>query len=446
MLAVHVMRRPGVEMKHGRRKILVAGAVLLGALAAAAPALAVWTPGVGGAPRDVPTEVTMSGTGPGGAVTGFIGPLGTPSNPAVPYPTAIPAGFTALNEGFAGIIHAVGPGGTPQLQMYCIDIRTLTSGGFGYNLGTWSEANVTNVGFVARVLNDYFPHTPAQPAAAATNATKAAAVQAAIWYFADNYVLDLNDPLRPITESIVNTVRIAGPLPEPTPPPLNITPPSLTVDAGTDAGPFTIDTGPTGAKIAATGATMVASDGITIILNGATVPDNTQIFLRSTTPGAATVTVAAVEDVAHSHVYLYSGNITGQPAGQKLILAEGQRSRPPRRRTSPSRRRPPPPRRRPPRRPQPPPRRRPPRRPQPPPQRRPRPPRRPPPPRRRARPPPTATIPAPTTTVAAVAPEDTGSLPPTGPSGPPLEAVMMAALAVGAGGALVFLTRRRRAA
>ena len=114
----------------------------------------------------------MSGTGPGGAVTGFIGPLGSTSNPAVPYPTTIPAGFTALNEGFAGVIHAVGPGGTPTLQMYCIDIRTATSGGFGYNLGTRNEANVTNVGLVARVLNDYYPHTPGQPAAATTNATR----------------------------------------------------------------------------------------------------------------------------------------------------------------------------------------------------------------------------------------------------------------------------------
>ena len=30
------------------------------------------------------------------------------------------------------------------------------------------------------------------------------------------------------------------------------------------------------------------------------------IFLRSATPGSATLTAAAVEDVAHSHVYLYT--------------------------------------------------------------------------------------------------------------------------------------------
>ena len=169
--------------------------------------------------------------------------------------------------------------------MYCINIRTPTNIGFGYNLGTWNEANVTNVGFVARVLNDYFPHNPAQPAATSTE-TKAAAVQAAIWYFADNYVLDLNDPLRPIAESIVNTVRVRPPLPEPTPPSLSVTPTAVTVDAGSDAGPFTVNTSdPAGALVSATGATMVALDGTTVIANGTRVPDGTQIFLRSPTPG-----------------------------------------------------------------------------------------------------------------------------------------------------------------
>ena len=198
--------------------------------------------------------------------------------------------------------------------MYCINIRTPTNVGFGYNLGTWNEANVTNVGFVARVLNDYYPHNPAQPAAAATPETKAGAVQAAIWYFADNYVLAPSDPLRPITESIVNAVAAAGPLPEPTAPRSASHRTTATVDAPGDAGPFTINTSdPAGAAISATGATMVALDGVTIIANGTKVPDGTQIFLRSPTPGSATLTAAAVEAVAHSHVYLYTGNIVGKP-------------------------------------------------------------------------------------------------------------------------------------
>ncbi len=75
----------------------------------------------------------------------------------MPYPPST-AGFTPLNEGFAGVILA-NPG---SLQMYCINILTPTNIGYGYNLGTWDEANVYNVGFVARLLNDYYPNT-AQP-------------------------------------------------------------------------------------------------------------------------------------------------------------------------------------------------------------------------------------------------------------------------------------------
>ena len=83
--------------------------------------------------------------------------------------------------------------------MYCINILTSTFIGVGYELGDWTGANVNNVGFVARLLNDYFPTTP-RPANLPRRpdrrpSQKAAAVQAAIWYFSDNYVLSTTDPL-----------------------------------------------------------------------------------------------------------------------------------------------------------------------------------------------------------------------------------------------------------
>ena len=53
---------------------------------------------------------------------------------------------------------------------------------------------------------------------------RAAAVQAAIWFFSDNYVLQPDDPVRPYTEAIVAAVLDAGPLPEPSPPNLVIDP------------------------------------------------------------------------------------------------------------------------------------------------------------------------------------------------------------------------------
>ena len=174
----------------------VAAAVLI---VGVGPAAAVWRPGPPGNTRaGVPSEVLLSGTGPGHAVSGFI-QAGVPSNPSVVYPPDT-TGFTPLNEGFAGIIHSQPPGGPPPtLSMYCINILTPTQVGVGYNLGTWSEANVTNVGFVARLLNSYYPNNAAAPPigvnGVASTADQAAAVQAAIWYFADHFVLAPSDPL-----------------------------------------------------------------------------------------------------------------------------------------------------------------------------------------------------------------------------------------------------------
>ncbi len=99
-------------------------------------------------------------------------------------------------------------------------------------------------------------------------------MQAAIWYFSDNYVLAPGDPLLPAVTSIVNTVRVQSPLPAPTPPSLQITPPaSTTGDAGTLVGPYVVVTDdPAGATVSATGASMFAdAAGTTPIANGATV-------------------------------------------------------------------------------------------------------------------------------------------------------------------------------
>jgi TQXA domain-containing protein len=60
-------------------------------------------------------------------------------------------------------------------------------------LGTWNSANVPNVDYVGRLLNDYYPNT--NEPASLTGGPKAAAVQAAIWYFTDKYVLRADDPL-----------------------------------------------------------------------------------------------------------------------------------------------------------------------------------------------------------------------------------------------------------
>ena len=54
------------------------------------------------------------------------------------------------NEGFAGVILGDADRRRRGLSLYCIDINTYTYPGTGYGLGTWGEASVPNVGYVAR--------------------------------------------------------------------------------------------------------------------------------------------------------------------------------------------------------------------------------------------------------------------------------------------------------
>ena len=192
--------------------------MIVAVLAMATSASAVWTPGGPRSGTGGATELIMRGTGPGQGVTGFIARTDNPFNPLSGYPATNPTtGFDALNEGFAGIITASPPSGAPTLQMYCIDIRTLTQGGFGYTLGDWNAANVPLVGYIGRILNSYYPTS--RPSRALTDVNqKAAAVQAAIWFFSDKYVLSTSDPLHDTVAGIVAQVIAAGPLASPPPP------------------------------------------------------------------------------------------------------------------------------------------------------------------------------------------------------------------------------------
>ena len=139
----------------------------------------------------------MSGTGHGQAVRGFIADTSSTFDPVKDgYPSSNPTtGFTPKDEGFAGIIFGRPTDGSPDLSLYCIDILTATYGGIGYVLGTWNTANVPNVDYVARLLNEYYPNTN-EPAALTDLNQRAAAVQAAVWFFTDRYVLNTDDSLR----------------------------------------------------------------------------------------------------------------------------------------------------------------------------------------------------------------------------------------------------------
>ena len=164
------------------------------AVLAAPTAWAVPVPTLPGASPSAgsPTQMVMSGTGSGQGVTGFIADAGNSFDPVTEgYPAGNPTtGFSPKNEGFAGIIFGTATDGSnTQLSLYCFDINTNTSPGINYALGTWNASNVPNVNYVAQVLNNYYPKTN-EPAALTDPNQKAAAVQAAIWFFSDRYVLN----------------------------------------------------------------------------------------------------------------------------------------------------------------------------------------------------------------------------------------------------------------
>jgi hypothetical protein len=272
------------------------------------------------------TDLVMTGTGPGQGVSGGIAPAGdTAFDPLGGYPSTIPAGFEPLNEGFAGVITAQAQLSGEQLEMFCIDIRTSTYPGLGYQNSSWDDSNVPNVGFVAYILNHYFPNTT-EPAGAPNDNVRGAAVQAAIWFLTDKYVLAPGDPVRPFTEAIVADAIANGPLQEPPPPDLTIDPASQRGAADTPLGPYVVsgDTAPT-VTVSATDATMFADAAATVpIANDASVPSGQQIWLLPTTPGGAstaTLSARSVATVPSGNVYVYDGNTTGVNDSQRLILA-----------------------------------------------------------------------------------------------------------------------------
>jgi hypothetical protein len=275
-------------------------------------------------PLDV-VEITMTGTGPGTAVTGGLPPVGAAFDPTTGYPADLPAGYETANEPFAGIITTVDQAGNTQ-QMYCIDIRTATYTGLGYENGSWEESNVPNIGYVNRVLNSYYPDVPGAPPGPPTDAIRAAAVQAAVWFFSDGYVLQDTDPVRQYTAAIVADVLAAGPLTEPPAPDVSIAPPVAAGPVDGATGPFTVTAGG-GATL-----TVTVPDGFTLytdpagtvpLVEGTPVASGTQLWVRSDTQttAPAVITAEAVVPVETGNVYLYAGNNPTVTAAQKLILA-----------------------------------------------------------------------------------------------------------------------------
>ncbi len=306
---------------------LAASATLLALAAPPASANPIPKP-IGASPRaGENTEIVMTGTGQGRGVKGFIAEETTAFDPVgTPYPDAPPEGFKRLDEPFAGVIHAEPVGGGAQMTLYCIDILTATFPGIGYHLGSWDNTTVPNVDLVGQLLNNFFPQVPDQPALANDN-EKAAAVQAAIWYFTDNYVIDaVQEPtLHAEVAAIVKRTKDLGPLPAQPKPTLTITPAVASGPQGTVVGPYTINSSVDENTVTSTGADMFKDAAATEpIAQGAVVPDGQKIWLKSTSPeaGAAVLSATATATVPTGNVYIYDGNTPGTTKAQNLILSQ----------------------------------------------------------------------------------------------------------------------------
>ncbi|WP_066302728.1 thioester domain-containing protein [Arthrobacter luteolus] len=267
------------------------------------------------------TDIVITSTGEGQAVQGALPPAGQ-TWPIDSYPTTIPPGYVTDNVSFAGIINTTDILGTNTAQMYCIDLRTETRVGLGYVNGTWDEGNVPNIGYVNRLLNTYYPQTDLPTGL--TDDQKAAAVQTAIWFFTDGYVINPADPLAAAVTAIVNDTIAAGALTEPDAPDISITPALAEAPIGGAAGPFTA-TAEDAAEI-----TLTADAGYTVYSDAAgTVPvvnpvaSGSQFWVRSDSGGTGPggVSARAVVTVQTGNVYLYDGATPETTAAQKLILA-----------------------------------------------------------------------------------------------------------------------------
>ena len=275
------------------------------------------------------TEIVLTGTGPGDNSLAGFQPV-TPSAPdpsTASYPTDNPStGYTALTT-FAGIIRTASVD-DPSLtgEMYCINLRVSTQAGIGYESGTWDESNVPNVDYVAYILNNYYP-TSGEPASLGEN-DRAAAVQAAIWYFTDGFVVNTSETtIRPATAAIVADALENGPVVEPPAPEITITGPTAPVPLGTSAGPFVV-TAEGGVPITVstpTGFTMYRDQAATDpIADGTSVPSGTEIWIRSSAATTSTTVLRARAEVTvqRGQVYLYDGETPTVQDAQRLILAD----------------------------------------------------------------------------------------------------------------------------
>ncbi|RFU43595.1 hypothetical protein DZF91_00455 [Actinomadura logoneensis] len=266
-------------------------------------------------------EFHIVSPGPGASLSGYVGPESMdPLHGYVPRGYS-PRDFHRRVIRHAGIIRGIREDGK-LVRAYCFDLEHPTRGHMPYRYGTWGEARTRNLGYIARTIHDYYPNT-AEPAGMSERA-KAAAVQAAIWFFSNRYVLDQDHPLFPTTSRIVSRVIKEGPLEEPASPSLRVSGPEH-VRANSLAGPYSVEGTSDKASVDVTGGEMYRdAAGTQPIRSGAPLERGASFYLRSAHPGKVRVRIRArvVHHIGQAAVYVREAGYPGMPReGQKIILA-----------------------------------------------------------------------------------------------------------------------------
>jgi hypothetical protein len=267
------------------------------------------------------TEAELTGLGAGRSVSGFDPPAGF--NPLEGYPATIPTGSTSHAISYAGTLQITDPVTGRTGLTYCIDLNTDTEIGVHYVMGDWSEANVPNLGYVEYILKRYYP-TTGEPALAPNDSTRAAAVQAAIWFFSDNLILATDSPVRPYTEAIVADALAGGPDIEPAEPELTVTPEQMPAPAtGQIVGPFTVT---------AAGPSTIRSQGVEVFTDrngmnrledGDVVQPGARLWARSVSgEDPQGFVLERVVTALVGTVLLYDGTNPSLEEAQKLVLAQ----------------------------------------------------------------------------------------------------------------------------
>ncbi|MFJ5294084.1 Cys-Gln thioester bond-forming surface protein [Streptomyces sp. NPDC088348] len=266
------MRRPGTSRLAAAA--LTAGLVAGGAMATAAPAFA----------DDAPTNSS--------------GVTATLDNPGVSV-----GGQVVINgkDETAGLFELKVDGGG-SIKTYCIDLFNHTQANTSYREVTWAQsslANNTEAGKIRWILEHSYPQvTPASLGAdlnvTLTDATAAAATQAAIWHFSDHVdAVPKDEAARKLTEYLEKSAaNVAEPAAS-----LSLGPADVAGHPGGSLGPVTVSTNAAKAEVslapdAPQGVTVVGKDGkpVTSAVNG------TQLFFKvpaGTQPGSAKLNVTA---------------------------------------------------------------------------------------------------------------------------------------------------------